>query len=199
MPIFEGKKEFYLSLGKLANDDEFFTIHEFTTALRTTQNLEELQIDFDDGRYDPIPANNRLMVASLCHCIANLRDHNEHHPLRRLWLYNYFEEYREGYADVVDQFLVAAKQFGIRDMKVTMGHSDCLRVTSLVDFCRDNHHIKDMYIYACIPPISLSPALHDDTQQPQPSSGLVVNLEKLYLDSVGSKRTLQHLLFSQIL
>ena len=87
----------------------------------------------------PINAeNNRLVIEPLCRCIANLRRHNQNHRFlfRRLAIHGAKNDDRKS----VEQFLVAAKQFGIHTLAV---YNANLPIQFLVEFCRDNStHLK---------------------------------------------------------
>ena len=123
-----------INLRAYSNNQRRFSIEKFITALKATTTLERLTVSF--YIYASTPDNNRRFIEPLCRCIANLRRHNENHPLRRLTLRLAKKDNR----DVVNRFLVAAKQYGIHDLAI----SQCrhLQVQSIVKFCRDNAHLK---------------------------------------------------------
>ena len=124
-----------LSLGHLALNMEEYTIDQFIAALPATPTLPTLFIMFNV--YEPTPENNRRVVDPICRCIANLRRHNQNHMLRTLKI----SEARND--PNVEQFLVAAKQCGIRHLDLS--HSD-VSIQSLVEFCRDNGDLKVLEI-----------------------------------------------------
>jgi hypothetical protein len=126
---------FWLELGDLSNNEESFTIEQFIAALEATTTLTNLSVRFDE--FVSTPENNRRFIEPLCRCIANLRRHNQNHPLRTLRFYNADND------DNVDQLLVAAKQFGIRHLEFIGVR---LPIQSLVEFCRDNTHLKVLEI-----------------------------------------------------
>ena len=74
---------FEIHLARLSHHETDYTIQQLLPALNATKTLTELSISLGwAGDYDPTPLNNRLFVEPLCHCIANLRHQNDHHPLQ---------------------------------------------------------------------------------------------------------------------
>lgn len=124
---------FLLNIGMLAYNQEPFTVEEVIAGLNATTTLTTLDVFV--GHYESKSESNRRVIEPLCGCIANLRHHNETHPLRNLKILRA----RNVDGDVVDQFLAAAKQFGIHHLKI---FKMPLRIQSLVEFCRDNDHLK---------------------------------------------------------
>ena len=117
--------------------DGRFTIDQLIAALEATTTSTRLNVDFED--YESTPENIRRAIEPLCRCIANLRRHNPNHPLRKLRIIT-AKEYN---SDVVNQFLVAAKQYGIHHVHL---FGSQIPIQSLVEFCRDNTHLKFLHI-----------------------------------------------------
>ena len=124
---------FLAELGDLSSYSGPLTVERFIVALQATRTLKELWIDFSE--FESTPETSRRIIEPLCCCIANLRRHNQNHPLRKLIFCNG--------NDGVDQFLVAAKQFGIQ--RLDLIRLD-VKIKSFVEFCRDNTHLNVLEI-----------------------------------------------------
>jgi hypothetical protein len=133
--IFYLGADFDLYLDNLVHNRGRFTIEQFIAALQATSTLTKLSIWFPP--HEPMPGNNRHVVETLSHCIANLRRHNQNHPLRTLGI-ACWDQVNEG-----KPFLVAAKQFGIHHFVIS---GKQLSIQSFVEFCRDNTHLKVLEI-----------------------------------------------------
>ena len=161
---------FWLKLTTLASNHADFKVRQLVTALNATTTLTELTII--GGRYEiyePPPSHRHRVVEPLCRCLANLRLQNEHHPLQTVKL-------RYMYSDIVRPFLVALKQFGIR--QVTFQSAEPFPVHFLVDFCRDNSNLKVL---------ELNSITFNDEVVADPigdSAATTLNLDKLILDHV---------------
>jgi hypothetical protein len=113
-----------------------FTVEHLIAALQATRTLRYLWVNFYACE-QPTPEKIRGVVEPLCRCIANLRQHNQNHPLRALHVLHAKN------VDIVDQLLAAAKQFGFHCLFFDLSR---LRIQSLVEFCRGNTHLKDLSI-----------------------------------------------------
>ena len=96
-----------IDIGVLSRDVSEFTVDQFIAALEATTTLTHLVVEFD---YD-YPDDPRI-VAQLARCISNLKRRNENHPLRTIEL-TYTDE-----VELFEELLMAAKQFGIRHLKI---------------------------------------------------------------------------------
>ena len=157
-----------LFLHQLSCNRSSYTIEQFIAALEASVTLMILIVDFD--KYYSTPENNRRFIEPLCRCIANLRHHNENHPLRTVKIY----KSKKDDFDAVDEILVAAKQF--RSPRIHFSRSR-VRIQSLAEFCRDNTHLQKMTLNCA--------KLSDDAfalSQPQESSTILA-LDKLVMES----------------
>ena len=127
--------EFRFDLASLADNEASYTVAQLIAALETTTILTTLTV-LGDPDNEPPPHSNRDIVEPLCWCLANLRLHNEQHPLQKIQFY--YDS--AGFSDVVRQFLVAMKQFGI--FQVDFWQMEFLPVRFLTEFCRDNSNLK---------------------------------------------------------
>ena len=120
------------------HSEQLFTIEQLIASLEATTTLTKLSVEFSG--FESTPENNRRFLEPLCRCIANLRQHNQNHPLRRLGLF-----YSENVHEIdIEPFLIAAKQFGIHHLKIA--YIARFPIQSLEDFCRDNTYLKDLEI-----------------------------------------------------
>jgi hypothetical protein len=125
----------------LSSNKSPYTVEQLITALEATTTLQELAVDFGCS-FNPTAENNRRIVAPLYRCIANLRHQNKQHPLKKLelcWRQQNDGENRMR-ADVLEQFLVAAKRFGISHMTLLVYIP--IPIQFLLDFCRENSHLR---------------------------------------------------------
>ena len=168
--------EFQIDFRSLSRSETSYTVHQLTTALEATTTLTELGLLIEED-FEPGAGNNQsAIVDPLCRCIANLRLQNEHHPLRSLVLVDTVDFLvANGLLDTFQQFLTAAKQYGIRRLKLFGAHELPMQV--LVDFCRGNNDLKDLdmdYVFACA-----------DTTVDRPlDASFVLALDKLVLDDI---------------
>ena len=123
---------FLINLNGLSRNLYGFTIEQLIAALEATTQTD-LHVDFSSYK-PPTPENNRRFIEPLCRCIANLRLHNPNHPLRTLEIRNV-----RGRSHHVDQFLAAAKQFGIHHLGLCQAN---LRILSLEELCCGNSNLK---------------------------------------------------------
>lgn len=117
------------------NQEGFYSLSGMIEALQTTTTLAYLSVECVR---EPFQDKHHL-IEPLCRCIANLRLHNQHHPLRSLtissqWLRNWND------GAITESFLIAAKQFGIHSMNIR--HIERISVQGLAEFCRDNLSLK---------------------------------------------------------
>jgi hypothetical protein len=94
-------------------------------------------IDYHSYDYELVPKNKRRIIDPLCRSLANLRHHNQNHPLRQLRLWS-----PDGVHNV-KPFLFTAKQFGIHHLIESP-----LSTYSLVEFCRGNTFLKNFEIFS---------------------------------------------------
>ena len=66
------------------NQEGFYSLSGLIEALQTTTTLTNLCIESDE---EPLQ-HKRLIIQPLCHCIATLRLHNQHHPLRSFTIFS---------------------------------------------------------------------------------------------------------------
>ena len=115
-------------------DEHESFVKQFVASLEASTTL--MTLEFNGRDFEPTPGNNHRVIKPLCRCIANLRRHNQNHPLRKLVIYHL-----DG-PDTDEDFnsiLVAAKQYGIHHLKL----DNCgLHIQSMVEFCRDNTLLK---------------------------------------------------------
>ena len=121
---------FTIELTALVKNRADYTVQQLITALEETTYLAKLTVRGPDMCE---PLSIQRVVEPLCRCLASLRLQNEHLPLREIS----FHWVRR---DIVRQFLVAMKQFGIRE--VIFRSTDPFPVHWLVDFCHDNSNLK---------------------------------------------------------
>lgn len=86
-----------------------FTIEQFIASLESTTTLIDLTIRFD--YYNA--AQNHPVLDPLCRCLANLRHHNQHHPLRRLTFAQAEWDSNGLLRNACEQCIGAAKRGGI--------------------------------------------------------------------------------------
>jgi hypothetical protein len=122
----------FVSLHNLSYDAEGLFVEQFIASLNATTTLRDL------GVLVTYPQStreiNRRVIEPFCRCLANLRGHNQNHPLRKLGIYGA----KKHHIGAVKKILVAAKQFGIHHLSV----ESCLSIQSIGEFCRDNTHLK---------------------------------------------------------
>ena len=154
--------EFELHLGALADNEASYTVAQLVTALETTTTLTKLTVYGGSGVCEP-----------LCQCLANLRLQNEDHPLKEV-------ELRYMYSDIIRQFLVATKHFGISHVTLRW-RREFLPVHFLKEFCCDNNNLKvlelDIMIFTDEGVADLIGGSADTT----------LKLDKLVLNHVGFK------------
>ena len=122
-----------IDIGELTRDESDFTVDHCIATLEATTSLTHLEVVFDcDNPNDP------RIVEQLGQCISNLKRRNENHPLVTIELVC-TEEF-----DEFDDLLMAAKQFGIRHLKIS--NVGGLPVYVLIDFCRNNSNLKVLEI-----------------------------------------------------
>ena len=129
-------KYYRIDLDELPRSD--IQIEQFIAALKTTTTLTDLCVDARIWPWPSTPENNHRFIETLCHCITNLRRHNQNHPLRKLDIWSWTNVVE------VDKLLLAAKQFGIHHLSIVGMH---LSIQSVVEFCRNNTHLKVLEIY----------------------------------------------------
>ena len=117
------------------NQEGFYSLSGLIEALQTTTTLTNLCIESDE---EPLQ-HKRLIIQPLCHCIATLRLHNQHHPLRSLTIFSRSKRNSNDGA-LAESFLIAAKQFGIHSVNIR--HMSRISVQGLAEFCRDNESLK---------------------------------------------------------
>ena len=133
--------EFQIDLESLAYRQTSYTVQQLITALETMTTLAELSLRING--FEPRTGNNqRAIVEPLCHCIANLHLQNEYHPLSSLAFDYTGDLIRKGLLDVFQQFLTAAKRYGMYRLKLFGTHELPMQV--LVDFCRGNSALRDL-------------------------------------------------------
>ena len=150
----------HLVLAELSRNQETAnTIEQSITEMEVTTTLTTLFVDF--ANYEATPESKRRLTDPICRCIANLRNRNPNHPLLQLTFLGAKN------VDLVDQFLVAAKQYGIQHVAVV---NTSLTIQSLVKFCRDNTHLKVLDFFGT----SIAVAVDASTvSQPQDSSAIL--------------------------
>ena len=168
---------FILSLRDLSSNRAGFTIEQFIASLKATTSLTDLCVDAK-WPWRSTPERNRRVIEPLCRCIANLRRHNPNHPLSILKII-------DGKLDMVEQLLVAAKQFGIHTLDF---YRPSLLLQSLAEFCRDNSHLKVLAIFGWAlndedPTISVS------SQDGQQDSSVHLTLDNLLVRAVHFENT----------
>jgi hypothetical protein len=109
-------REFWIHIPQLFIGEAGYTVENWIASLETTKTLTKLSFRLSDEKQ--LTTIDRSVMESLCECIANLQQqrHNknpqqQHHPLCAIKLQNVRLE-DEGIYDVVQQLLVAVKQYG---------------------------------------------------------------------------------------
>ena len=179
--------EFGLNIAELAGNVAGYTIEQLISALNATTTLTKLTVSSDPFLGLTPPLNIRRVMEPLGRCIANLRNQNEHHPLKAV-------EFTMVEIDVVRQFLVAMKQFGV--FRVQIQDLNPLPIHILLDFCRDNRYLKvlDLRLFTLV---SLPPSAQP--QNPNGDSATTLNLDKLILSHVRCKTTTTATSFARLL
>ena len=140
--------DFSIDLRALSNNRSRYTVDQLITALEATTTLTDLRVAFDIS-FNPTAENNRRIFTPLCRSIANLRRRNEHHPLKRLELGHAWScknsDQNGMYLDVFEQFLVAAKRFGISHLTLRAVEIP-IPFLFLLEFCRDNSRLRVLEI-----------------------------------------------------
>ena len=183
---------FVLELGPLADNLADYTVQQVIAALEATTTLTTLFFlgrpdDFyedEDDEPPPPPISHRRVLEPLCRCLANLRLQNEHHPLQNIQFFNVD-------SDVVLQFLVPMKQFGIRN--VNFLKVEPFPVHLLMDFCHDNSHLKVL---------ELRYMTFTDEDVAHPSGGsasTTLNLDKLIVQHIFFRTSFSTTNFAQLL
>ena len=183
---------FRINLSALSNKQSPYTVEQLITALEATTTLQELAVEVGIP-FHLTAGNSRRIVAPLCRCIANLRHQNKHHLLQKLelceaWLPENSDQ--DGmYLDVFEQFLVAAKRFGISHL--TLQTVSPLPIQFLLEFCRNNSHLRVLEMNNATftesrAAVSWSPtAVSWSPNDRSHISSAVLHLDKLTLDSVN--------------
>ena len=180
--------DFRINLAALSKKEAPYTVDQFITALEATTTLTELRVDLGFGSpFEPTAEHNRLIFAPLCRSIADLHHRNEHHPLKTLELGHAWRAKNSSangiFLDVFEQFLVAAKRFGIRNLTL-YDLSSPMPIQFLLKFSRENSRLRVLEIksvnvsdstdvVSCWPP-------HIRPQE----SFVSLHLDKLSLDGV---------------
>ena len=172
---------FHIDFCKLANNQESYTVAQLITALEATTTLSHLWVlgrhcssRIEDEVIHETPSYiHRYVVEPLCRCIANLRLPNGHHPLEAVEFYHID-------SDIIRQFLVAMKQFGIRQVSIISAVKP-FSANFFVEFCRDNSNLKVLTLDTI--------TFNDEvsvTMWPNDPSGdsSTLNLEKFSLDQI---------------
>ena len=183
----------------LAHNREDYTVAQLTTALETTTTLIKLDVvghhhTFEDGIYRPPPICIRRVVERICQCLANLRLQNQDHPLKEIQFFTV-------HPDIVREFLVALKQFGIPRVEL-IGHSQPFPIHFLTDFCHDNRNLKvlELRYTAFTDEGSVTPLPNDRSQDPIGDSvATTLNLDKLILEDVEFKTSTSATNFAHLL
>ena len=173
-PLDLGRDYHYIDLNSLSVNRERYTVDQLIAALQVTTTLTTISIQF--GYYQPTPKHNRRVIEPLCRCIANLRRHNRNHTLYTIKLFltkpNTFHH--------VEQFLVAAKQFGIHHLELCQSY---LRIPSLEEFCRDNSNLKVLDI-SCTTLYGPDSTIYVSSQDVPKNSTAALALNKLTVNHV---------------
>ena len=171
--------EFRFDLASLADNEASYTVAQLIAALETTTILTTLTV-LGDPDNEPPPHSNRDIVEPLCWCLANLRLQNEQHPLQKIQFY--YDS--AGFSDVVRQFLVAMKQFGI--FQVDFWQMEFLPVRFLTEFCRDNSNLKVLKLEYTTLTGQFSTVSFPANDRPQNPNGdsATPKLDKLILDYI---------------
>ena len=158
------------------------SVQQLITSLNATTTLTTLTVCHSSrGVYGP--HIQRCVVEPLCRCLANLRLQNEDHPLKAI-------HFLDVNPDVVRQYLVAMKQFGIP--KVMCWSVEPFPVRFLVDFCHDNRNLKGLKLNGM--------TFTDDVAvDPIDGSATNLNLDKLILDDITFKTSFAATNFAHLL
>jgi hypothetical protein len=175
--------EFPIYFDALSRNEAGYTVEQLITALEATTTLTDLRVDFIN--FDPKAENNHCIVAQLCRCIANLRLPNERHPLKKIKFCRFdWNDGQEGmYLDVFEQFLIAAKRFGVSHLTFQTVMSP-LPIQFLLEFCRDNSLLRVLalnHVYVSGSNDVQSWPLNDRLQ----GASVNLNLDKLLLRDVS--------------
>ena len=157
---------FWLHFDALADNQESYTVAQLVTALETTTTLRTLAV----SSYSSVTVNvnSPRIVEPLCRCLADLRLQNEHHPLKAIH-FHYLD------SDIVRQFFVALKQFGIPRVLL---RSRTFPIRFLIDFCRDNSNLKVLNLK------NITFADEDAADRIGYSAAITLNLDKLILNKL---------------
>jgi hypothetical protein len=147
-PLALTRTYFKLQLSALSKNESGYTVEQLITALEATTTLTTLNVIFGCS-FEPTAENSRRIVAPLCRCIANLRLYNKQHPLKKLEL-GYASHCNNSnqngmYLDMFEQFLVAAKRFGISHLAICAVFNP-IPTQFLLEFCRENRHLRVLEI-----------------------------------------------------
>ena len=178
--------------------DITIAIEQFIVALESSTTLKDLNICFAHYTSTPTTAqSHRSIVNPLVRCISNLRRHNAQHPLRGLLLANFMLIEPE-LSDVLEQFLMAAKSFGIYCLKLE--NVNDLPAPILEEFCRDNHSLEHLILNT----VSISASTETTTSMPwndgaPDSAGIVLSLNGLILHNVWFRNSTAATSFAKLL
>ena len=179
--------EFRINLEKLSRNETSYTVDQLITSLEGTSTLTDLTVEFGGGSFEARGKNSRRIVAPLCRCISNLRLDNAHYPLQKLklcrsWLYTDSDR-NEVTLDVIEQFLVAAKRFGIRHLKLHDLLNIPFPIQFILEFCRDNSRLRVLEMKSVRVSDSTAVVSWFPSDRPQGSSA-IVHLDKLMMKRV---------------
>ena len=174
---------FGICLWKFEDNQVGYTVPQLISALETTTTLTTLRVYGD--RYDDEPHVHRRVVEPLCQCLASLRLHNGHHPLQKVVL-------RRLDSDIVREFLVALKQFGICQVISDTVQPFPVPVHFFLDFCRDNSNLKVLELHH----MDFTNEFAVDTIG---DSATYLNLDKLILDHIKFKTSTAATSFAHLL
>ena len=171
---------FRINLASLADSRADYTVQQLITALNATTTLTMLMVH---GPAMCEPHIHGPVVERLCRCLANVRLQNKHLPLQAV-------EFLDVDSDIVRQFLVALKQFGI--LRVRIRSIESLPVHFLTDFCRDNSNLKVLELIRMT-------FTDGGAADPIDGSATYLNLDKLILNHVEFKTSFAATKFSHFL
>lgn len=134
--------KFTVNLHDLSENKAGYTIQQLNKGMKDTTELTVLNVDFKS--LVPTDQNKRFVVNPFCRTFFKLRRHNENHPLLELKILN-ANLVQQGMSSVLQQFLIAAKQFGV--VRVYFVCVDDVPFHLLAMFCRDNNSLKDLALY----------------------------------------------------
>ena len=177
--------QFGVSILELASDEASYTVQQLISALNATTTLTTLTVDSAPFVDQLPPLSHSGVVEPLCQCLANLRLQNEHHPLQTVEIFDID-------SDIVQQFLVALKQFG-GICQVTFNSVEPFPVHFLTDFCHRNSNFKVL---------KLNRLTFNDEIVADPIGGsatTTLNLDKLILNRVSFKTTTAATNFAHLL